>query len=194
MWAILVGVVLVASSFDHVEPVGHLGSFLESYVGTCDRRPPKDRRACRAEVAAARERAEGRLVRVEGDPNAQLTVRRFDDDRGTVDVVVLPFWSASGLAMSAGRPQRLDRSGRPLVRTLPMSVELPDDVPAFMARRKIEQGRVRVSWVVRPTSVWTLRGRDGDRVRGVAVRPLVLQIADPRSGDVWAEKTWTPDE
>ncbi len=92
--------------------------------------------------------------------------------------------------MSRGKPTGVNRSGAPLVRTMDIEFSLSGDEPAFMVRRKIEQGRVDITWVVVPGQPWKLSRKGEDPIEGVAVRVRGLRIADPRSGRTLWEKVW----
>lgn len=177
-----------ASPFDAAEPIPRLASFLEAYVGACPAAEPAGR-ACRREVQETRRAARG-AFRLEGDARTQLTVQGVDEARGVVRVRVLPFWSEDGYGLTVGRPRRLDAQGNPMVRTLDLEIELPEDEPAFMARRRIEMGRVRLEWVIRPVAPWSLPKADGTPVQGVAVKAVAFRVVEPRSGELLAEKTW----
>ena len=187
---ILAALVAAAPPFESAQPMPRLDSFLEAYVGTCERRAAAARAECERAARGARERANGAAFRLEGDARAQLSVRGVDERRGVVHLRILPFWSERGLALSVGQPRRLDGQGNPLVRTFDLEVPLPDDEPAFIARRRFEMGRVRLEWVVRPRAPWSLSRPGEDDVRGVAARPVALRIVEPRTGKVVAEKIW----
>lgn len=190
MSIVLAALVLAASPFESAEEIPRLDAFLDAYVGTCRSHAPAVRAECERDAHAARRRLTGEAFRLEGDARVQLSVRSVDAQRGVIRVRILPFWSEGGLGLSVGRPRRLDGQGNPLVRTLDLEVPLPDDEPAFIARRRFEMGRVRLEWVVRPQSSWSLSRPGEDEVRGVAVRPVALRIVEPRTGKVVTEKTW----
>lgn len=184
----------VSTPFDTLvesaESIPHLDSFLASYIGDCREQPPDRGPECREEASQRRKQVAGRTLRIAGDSVSQVTVRSVDESTGRFRLRILPFWSAGGRAMSRGKPTGVNRSGAPLVRTMDIEFSLSGDEPAFMVRRKIEQGRVDITWVVVPGQPWKLSRKGEDPIEGVAVRVRGLRIADPRSGRTLWEKVW----
>lgn len=189
MRIVVFALTLFAGPFEDAKTVNHLDSFLEQYVGTCDRRPTAERPACAKALSEHRRGTDAGLHLVSGDARAQISIREFDERAGELTLRVLPFWSAGGRALTGGRPRGLTADGSPLVRTFDLKVKLPEDEPAFIGRRRFELGRVDVTWVLRTRSAWSLR-RAGETVEGVEAELVALRITEPRTGEQVAEKIW----
>lgn len=176
------------------ETIDNLGRWLTDYVGDCasaEAPTARDRRVCRSRVARFRKKWRGKLVRVTLDePVDLLTLEAFDQRKKAFRVNLLPFIAARGIGMSVGRPRRLDAEGRPVVGHLPLWVRLPEDTPAFVFRRNLERGMVRLELVVVPKGAYRMRRAGQAPVRGLEVTLKGLRLVRARSGDVLAEQTF----
>lgn len=174
--------------------VENLGRFLESSLGDCPakrRETDAARRDCVARAGRYLRSVRGKMLRVTiSEPAGIMSVARFDERKGAFLVNLVPFFAARGKGMSVGRPRRLDRSGRPVMRHLPVWVKLPEDTPPFFFRRNLERGMVQLELVVVPESSYRLRRPGRGDVEAVEVKLRGLRLVAARSGAVLVEKTY----
>lgn len=181
------------SSFDAVadtaESVQNLGRLLDTYIGDCDHSGPEfDRRGCELKAAEVRKSYRGRRLRVQpSDLSGLLSLKGFDRRKQAFRLDLVPIFAPRGVAMSIGRPRKLDREGRPVIRTIPIWVKLPDGTPDFVFRRDLERGMVRMELIVQVQRGWQLK-RGKEHAEGMGVKLLGLRLLDSRGG-VLAEET-----
>lgn len=171
---------------EKAEALKGLGTFLKSYVGDCHGGDEYDQRDCRTNTKNLRKGYTGKLLSVRlSDKHGQLlqVVKEISDTR--LKLGLTPFFDAIGYALSKGKP-KLDRRGRPRLRLMIFSVDLPDG----MDRRKLEllmrSGNVKMELLFVPTGAWKLK-KD---MEGVKARFRGLRITSARTGDLIGETTW----
>lgn len=164
-------------------PIAALDRFLDDAVGRCatPTDPRFDRRGCLAEarrrrraMADDRWRLDIRGLRGRLDPPV------WDRRRRAWRVLLTPIFGERGLGLSVGRPSRVDRAGRPVVRKVPLWVRRPDDLPEFIFRRDLERGKVTLRILVTVGERWSF-GRGERAVEGLSVRLVGWQLVH-RSG------------
>ena len=69
-------------------------------------------------------------------------------------------------------------------------MNLPSDTPAFIFRRNLERGMVRLELVVVPKASYRVRRKGDEPVRGLDVALEGLRLIDARSGAVLVERTY----
>ena len=159
------------AAWDAAEPIEALGRFLGATVGRCAGLEGSAIRRCRADADRARAEASGavRALRVTR-PRGLLGTPSFDPERGRWRVRLTPIFSAEGLGLTVGRPLRLDREGRPVVRTIDLWVDKPSGLPDFVFRRDVERGIVRLQVLVKLGEPWALKRRGRAPARGLSTR------------------------
>jgi len=168
-----------AQRLDALEP------FLARYIGHCT--DPYERRACEANVAAARRALAGRTYAVRVGDAAQLVKPSLQGERFLL--LVTPFVDGGGLALTHGRPSRQDAAGHPLIGFIPIRGTLPPGTMDMEFQGPFRTGAIELEIVFRPEGTWKLRrkGEPGD-LEGVAARFLAIRVLDARTGAEIASK------
>jgi hypothetical protein len=175
------------------ERVPNLGRFLEQYVGDCDSTDPRfDKKACEAAAAQVQRDHAGRLLRLEPeDGGERLQLAKFDAAKGAFRLHLTPLFADRALALTLGRPLRLNGDGQPVLKNLPVWVKKPIDDDDLAFRRALERGMVRLELLVRPRGAWRLERRgEASALRGVEAELVGLKVVASRGGAVLAEETY----
>jgi hypothetical protein len=168
-----------AERLDALEP------FLSRYVGRCT--DPYERRACEANVAAARRALAGKTFAVRVGDAAQLVKPSLQGEKFLL--LVTPFVDGGGLALTHGRPSRQDAAGHPLIGFIPIRGTLPPGTMDLEFQGPFRTGAIELEIVFRPEGTWKLRrkGEPGD-LEGVSARFLAIRVLDARTGAEIAAK------
>lgn len=177
---------------ESAERVPNLGRFLEAYLGDCmSDEPTFDKKGCLEAAAKIQREKKGKLLVFEvPDPSSMFQLRRFDAQRGTYRVEVTPFFSERALAMSVGKPLKLNADGLPIVKNVPLSVKMPDGETEFSFKRKLERGQVTVELIFKPRTPWTMRPKGQPEIRGLAVDLVGIRLTQSPGETVIAEETY----
>lgn len=172
-------------------PINNLGRFLEGYVGDCESDEPTfDKNGCEAAAAAQQKKLNGQIHVMEVEsPGDHVVVAAWEAGRQAFRLHVTPFFSERGLALSGGRPEKLNADGMPIVKNVPVWVTLPKGVPEFSFRRDLERGKFRMELLMRPRRAWRIKGKEGP-MRGADVDVVGVRIMDERTGEILAEQTY----
>lgn len=162
-----------AQKLESLEP------FLARYVGRCT--DALERRACEANVAAARRAVAGKHFTVRVTDAASLVRPRLEG--GKFLLLVTPFVDGGGLALTHGAPTRQDASGHPLVALIPIRGTLPPGTLELEFQGPFRTGAIELEIVFQPEKTWKLP-RKGERgsLEGVAARFLGIRVLDARTG------------
>lgn len=167
----------VASGAERIEA---LEPFLSRYIGRC--KDPYERRACEANVAAARRAVAGKTFTVRISDAATLIQPRLERGGGYV-LLVTPFVDGGGLALTHGTPARQDAAGRPLMNLIPIRGRLPPGTTDLEFQGPFRTGAVELEVVFRPEKAWKLpRKGEAGSLEGVAARFLGIRVLDARTG------------
>jgi hypothetical protein len=178
---------------DRSQEIPNLGRFLEKYVGDCLGNAPEfDRSGCEKEAKKYRKTKFGKIYRLElDDIQEQLHFAGWDRRKKAFRVHLTPFFGERGLALTMGKPSRLNSDGFPILKNIPIWVALPKGETEFMFKRRLERGMLRLELVFKAGKPWGLRGRGGaDPIRGVAGRLIGLRVFSSRGSDVLAEQSY----
>lgn len=193
MWAMLAGAPDYATLRSSAEPVSSLGRFLERFLGDCDSNDPQfDKKSCEAETLNQQKRYLGQVILLEIDnPEEQLHFAEWDARQGAFRLHFTPFIGERALALSVGKPDRLNGEGLPVVKNVPVWVKVPRGETELTFRRLLERGMVRLELLLKPRKPWRIKrkGGDGD-YRGVDVALLGLRVYPIRGQNVLAEQTY----
>lgn len=190
---------LLAASPDYAtvrgmaEPVSNLGRFLEQYLGDCESNEPSfDRKGCEAEAAKRQKRYAEQVIMVEiEDPEDQLHFAEWDSRQNAYRLHLTPFFGERALAVSVGKPERLNAEGLPVVKNVPIWVKLPAGESEALFRRQLERGQVRLELLLKPRRPWRIKRKNGDAdFRGLDVALLGLRVYPMRGQAVLAEQTY----
>jgi hypothetical protein len=167
------------------ERLESLEPFLARYIGRC--KDPLERRACEANVAAARRAVAGKTFTVRVTDAASLVQPRLEG-QGFL-LLVTPFVDGGGLALTHGAPARQDGAGRPIVGLIPIRGKLPPGTLDLEFQGPFRTGAIELEIVFRPEKTWKLprKGEPGS-LEGVAARFLAIRVLDGRTGNEIASK------
>jgi hypothetical protein len=167
------------------ERLESLEPFLARYIGRC--KDPAERRACEANVAAARRAVAGKTFTVRVTDAASLVRPRLEG-QGFL-LLVTPFVDGGGLALTNGAPARQDGEGRPIVGLIPIRGKLPPGTLDLEFQGPFRTGAIELEIVFRPEKTWKLprKGEPGS-LEGVAARFLAIRVLDGRTGNEIASK------
>lgn len=161
------------------KPIGSLERFLSETVGDCEGEADArfDRAGCRAQAAAARaERAGQTFVLQVDNLRGRLEEPVWDPKKRAFRALMVPIFVGADLALTVGSPLRVDGEGRPIVRKLPLWLELPSGLPEFIFRRDVGRGRVAAEFLVALDAPWS-KGRGRRAARGLSVRLLGWRLS-----------------
>jgi hypothetical protein len=171
----------------------NLGRFLEAYLGDCTSDDPMfDRASCESRAQTVQREQQGKLMRIEfEDVSDQIRLAGWDKDRGAFLVHFTPIFSERGLALSAGKPAKLNAEGLPVVKNLPIWVKLPAGESEFDFRRQLERGNVRLEIIFKPTRPWAMqKSKASEPVRGVSVDLVGVRLYSGHGDNVLAEQIY----
>ncbi|MCK6548065.1 DUF6066 family protein [Myxococcota bacterium] len=175
------------------EPVTNLGRFLERYLGDCDSDDPTfDKKGCEAAVAQAQKRwADKVLVFELDDVSEQLHFAEWDTNKRAFRLHLTPFFGERALALTVGKPERLNADGLPVLKNLPVWVPSPNGSGDLSFRRQLERGMVRLELLVKVKKPWRMKkkGEDGE-YRGLDVALVGLRVYSLQGNNVLAEQTY----
>ncbi len=173
------------------EVVKNVGRFLERALGDCASDDPEfDRAGCEARAAEERKGLKGKTFRMEvDDVESVLSFAGWDKGRQAFRLHFTPIFGERGLAMSVGRPAKLNADGLPVVKNIPVWVNPPKGEPQAIFQHQLERGQVRLEVVFRLAGAWQMtRSKKDTPVRGLEVELLGLRVYS-RAGQLLAEET-----
>lgn len=174
------------------EPITNLGRFLERYLGDCESDDPSfDKRSCEEGVAEVRKRWNDKLLVIEIEaPEEQLRLAELEARRKAYRLHLTPFFGERALAMTVGKPDRLNKDGLPVMKNIPIWVAAPDGRDDFNFRRQLERGMVRLELLVRARRPWRLERKGETPFRGLEVELAGLRLYPLQGRAVLAEQTY----
>lgn len=180
------------SQREGAERVPNLGRFLEAYLGDCTSDDPSfDKKACNEEAAKVQKEKNGRVFVFEvPDATTMFELKGFDKQRGVYRVAVTPFFSERALAMSVGKPQKLNADGLPIVKNVPLSVKMPEGETEFSFKRRLERGQVTVEIMFKPKTAWSMKPKGQPELRGLSVQLVGIRLTQSPGETVIAEETY----
>ncbi len=171
-------------------PVNNLGRYLEAYLGDCDHDAPDfDQKGCLEKVRAVQKERDGELIKiVRDDVRDQLAFAGWDGRKKAFRLHLTPLFPERDVALTVGKPRRLNADGLPVMKNIPLWVELPKGEAEFAFRRRLERGMVRLELLVRPKGPWQ-KARKGDKpLRGLEVDLVGIRVLPARgSGHLYQQ-------
>lgn len=186
--AILILPLVLGTPYDtqrgDAELVRNLGRFLEQYLGDCESDDPAfDKKGCEAAALGVQKEYRNKVLRLElDDVRDQLHLATFDQKRGAYRLHLVPFFGERALAMSVGKPKRVNEEGQPVLDNVPIWVKLPDGQPELIFRRSLERGQVRLELLLKPRGAYRLKRKGDSDIRGADVALVGLRLFQ-ESGD-----------
>lgn len=171
--------------------VPNLGRLLEGYLEDCEADVPGfDAAACKKRVKLARQKVDGRLLKLDVEVEGRLNLSGWDKRKQAYRLHLVPLFDERGLGLSVGRPKRLDRQGRPVLKNIPIWVKKTEGEPEVIFKRRLARGMVRLEVIVEPQRAWRLRKKGDEDLRGMAVKLVGLRLYPARGDEVLAEQTY----
>lgn len=176
---------LAAPSFDGVKkqsaPLESIPKAISTLVGDCSSAEFEDAIACEENVkkdqAALRQKSAYAYL---GVPREGLL--KFEGMKGDkARFLWTPIHDARGLALSIGKPDKLDKGGNPVLKLFVVDVTLADGVLEGDVQRAIRKGNVAIELVGDFEKVWTL-GAGEKQVRGVSMKPRAVRFTNAKNG------------
>lgn len=197
-WTALValGLVVGTTSYEDLgreaESVKNLGRLLEGYLEDCSLDVPGfDAEACRNRVKINQRAANKKRHRLEiDDVTGQLSFAGWDKRKNAYRLHLVPVFGERGVALTVGKPKRLDRQGQPVMKNIPIWVKRPDGEPEFIFKKRLERGMVRLELLVEPKRAWRMRRKGEDDLRGMETKLVGLRLYAARGDKVLAEQTY----
>ncbi|MCA9551142.1 MAG: hypothetical protein KC933_13995 [Myxococcales bacterium] len=190
--ALLVGTPGYAELSRDAEKVPNLGRLLEGYLEDCQVDTPGfDKAGCEARAKAAQKKADGQLLEIElSELDGNLSFAGWDQRKQAFRLHLVPLFDERGLAMSVGKPKKLDAEGRPVLGNIPIWVKKPDGEPELIFKKRLQRGMVRLALLVKPKRPWRMKRKQGDDIRGMEVELVALRLLAARGGEILAEETY----
>lgn len=188
----LFGSVLGLSTFAATPQTVRLESFMEKVVPDCARVPdPEARRRCETDAKRARREFRGATLEVliEDDLRDLSQVGAFDSGRGAYPVEITPLFAAGDTILSAQRPKRLTRDGRPVSSRVRVWVKTQDGRPDFAMERTLKQGRWFLRLSFSPGKPWKV-GRGRRALRGYSAKFRELRIHREQGEALLGVRRW----
>lgn len=173
------------------KPVRNLGRMLKGYLEDCTVDAPGfDRAGCQTRVKLARSDVDGHRYVVDVESQGLLNFAGWDKKRQAYRLHLVPLFDERGLGMSVGRPKRLDRKGRPVLKNIPIWVKKAEGEPEVIFKRRLQRGMVRLELLVEPRRAWRMRRKGDDDMRGMEVKLVGLRLYPARGDKVLAEQVY----
>lgn len=162
--------------------VNNLGRYLESYLGDCEHDTPGfDRKGCLEDVRGVQSKENGALLKiVVDDVREQLAFAGWDGNKKAYRLHLTPLFPERDVAMTVGKPSRLNSDGQPVMKNMPLWVELPKGEAEFAFRRRLERGMVRLELLVRPKGPWQKARKGEAPLRGLEVVLVGIRMLPAR--------------
>lgn len=173
------------------QALGSLKAFVGKFVGECDAREPGGAE-CEKNTQTFRKEATGKkfsLV-VTDVTSSLLQVGEVKGESGVV-LNLVPFFTASGSALTHGAPSKTDTAGNPVMPFIRIDGMLPEGWSPAMMSRQTAAGALQLQVIFSPQGVWALPKKGGGSIKGVKARFEAVQITVGRTGDqvgLWLPK------
>ncbi|MEQ8272233.1 MAG: DUF6066 family protein [Deltaproteobacteria bacterium] len=173
-------------------PVNNLGRYLEDYLGDCDHDTPGfDKKGCESKQQTVQKQKNGDLIKiVVDDVRDQLSFAGWDDRKRAYRLHLTPLFPERDVALTVGKPRRLTADGRPILKNIPLWVELPKGEADFAFRRRLERGMVRLELLVRPKGPWK-KAKGDETLRGLEVKLVGLRLLPARGAGQLYQQVYT---
>jgi hypothetical protein len=181
----LLVIALAAPGFDaqksSAAAVESIPKAISVLVGDCSKAEFEDAIACEENVKKDQDALRKKPAYFYlGVPNEGLL--RFEGMKGTkARFLWTPVHDARGLALTVGKPDKLDKSGRPVMKLFVVDVALADGVLESDVQRAIRTGNIAIELVADFDKTWAL-GAAESQVRGVSVKPRAIRFMNAKNG------------
>jgi hypothetical protein len=169
---------------DGAEPLGSLGTFLDSFIGECS--GFFTRSSCQRDAEAFRKRYADKplyLILDEEKAAALLSAGPYQPGSGHYSIQVRPAFPGGGYTLTHGLPPQTDVAGHPVLPLIHVPGTTSEGGNAQSFLRLFSERSIRVQVIFTPLAPWSLPGRDGGKVYGVKARVEALLLTHGRTGD-----------
>lgn len=168
---------------DQAEVMGAVSAFVEKYVGDCQSRLLGGGE-CEKNAEIFRQGATGKkfymIITEETSGVLQMAeVKR----EGAFVLNLVPFFAASGSAITHGAPAKTDADGNPVMPFIRIDSQMPDGWNPAMMARQVSSQALRLQIVFTPQGVWSLPKKGGGTMKGVKTKFDAVLVTVGRSGD-----------
>jgi hypothetical protein len=167
---------------DKAEPLGGLGTFLDSYIGEC--RGFFAGASCRTNAEAFRKKHEGKQLYmiIREEAATMLAPGPYQPGAGNYTIHVTPAFSGGAYLLTGGIPVQQDAEGRPVLPLIRIHGTTPSGWNAQEFLRLFSARQLRTQVIFTPQGIWSLPGREGRRQYGVDARLDAILVTDARNG------------
>lgn len=177
---------------DQAEAMGAVSAFVEKYVGDCASKMLGGGE-CEKNAEVFRQGATGKkfymIITEETSGVLQMGEVKVRDGNFVLNLV--PFFAASGSAITHGAPSKTDADGNPVMPFIRIDSQMPEGWNPAMMARQVQSQALRLQIVFTPQGVWTLPKKGGGTMKGVKARFDAVLVTVGRSGDqvgLWLAK------
>lgn len=167
------------------EPLRSLDSFLDSYIGECNKGDAEQKQTCQANASAFRAAHKGKLLSVELPNRAfQKLTPVPSKDPGYLLYEFTPLFDGGGYGLTFQKPTKTERDGSVNVRRERLRIPqptTPGEEPAALAAMRVD--RLVATLVFTVDEVWKTKRPQGFTL-GLVCRPKLLRLQDSRGGEV----------
>lgn len=177
---------------DQAEAMGAVSAFVEKYVGDCQSKLLGGGE-CEKNAEVFRQGATGKkfymIITEETSGVLQMGEVKVNDGRFMLNLV--PFFAASGSAITHGAPTKTDEGGNPVMPFIRIDSQMPEGWNPAMMARQVQGQALRLQIVFTPQGVWSLPKKGGGTMKGVKAKFEAVLVTVGRSGDqvgIWLGK------
>lgn len=170
---------------DQAEAMGALSAFIEKYVGDCQSKLLGGGE-CEKNAEVFRQGATGKkfYMIITEETSGVLQMGEVKVNNGSFVLNLVPFFAASGSAITHGAPSKTDADGNPVMPFIRIDSQMPDGWNPGMMARQVQSQALRLQIVFTPQGVWSLPKKGGGTMKGVKAKFDAVLVTVGRSGDV----------
>lgn len=177
---------------DQAEAMGAVSAFVEKYVGDCASRLLGGGE-CEKNAEIFRQGATGKkfYMIITEETSGVLQMGEVKARNGYFVLNLVPFFAASGSAITHGAPGKTDAQGNPVIPFIRIESQMPEGWNPAMMARQVSSQALRLQIVFTPLGVWSLPKKGGGTMKGVKARFDAVLVSVGRSGDqvgLWLAK------
>jgi hypothetical protein len=169
---------------DAAEPIGSLGTFLDSFIGECS--GFFTRSSCQRDAEAFRKRYTDKplyLILDEAKAAELLSAGQYQPGSGQYSIQVRPAFPGGSYTLTHGLPPQTDVQGQPVLPLIHVPGTTSEGGNAQSFLRLFSERKIRLQVVFTPLAPWSIPQRDGGKVHGVHGRVEALLLTHGRTGD-----------
>lgn len=167
---------------DQAEAMGAVSAFVEKYVGDCQRMLGGE---CEKNAEIFRQGTTGKkfYMIITEETSGVLQMGEVKTRDGAFVLNLVPFFAASGSAITHGAPTKTDAEGNPIIPFIRIGSQMPDGWNPPMMARQVSSQALRLQIVFTPQGVWSLPKKGGGTMKGVKAKFDAVLVTVGRSGE-----------